>query len=455
MIVLLTGWPGVGKTSLLERCRGEAWRTGSYCRGSNNNNNNNNNSNNNNINNINNINNNNNNISADGNNYNLINSDRDDIMSPNNASKTSRNALTSCRSGPLVGTRANMSWLLSREVRASDGAGRVGFSVESSIIRSLDSSAGDASDRSDINDGSRSDYYKVDSSRVIESNRTRSELIHTAAPSFVFAHKFDVDNRPESDNKLMGSYAVSMGVIDGVFTRHVDEVVMRSHNEGSSREEIPILGLELGTTSSELFILDEIGRMQMLSKEFERSIDRLFHPDCRVNVIASIRFEDEWTAKYTCNPRVVLFEITTENRNDENLIGLLDCLSSNIHNTSLLNYAQLTVFTAMLSSYVKNYQWTQALKLFKNTLKYVSQGRIVYRSEANDCNHSFAGAFWSVLGDHGEHKVRICCDNGVKINIDSESNHTRNNNTLNSNSNMINGGFVCDCDLFLGKGKYC
>lgn len=266
---------------------------------------------------------------------------------------------------------------------------------------------------------------------------------------FIFAHKFDVDANV-NENKMMGSYVVDMKVIKEVFSQHILDVISKSK------------------TSNQLFILDEIGRMQMLSSSFEEALDGLFAETIQssssssssevvkggdyrgktdASVIASIRSGDKWTTKYTSNPRAVLIELTEENRNDSNLLELFDCLAINLPKIHVLNGGKrLSIFTKMFADYVSRQQWVQALKLFKNALKYFIEHRISIctsssktKSDSSSCMSDDANEVeisWNVLGDHGMHKVSILLQDAL--------------HSLPSTSDS----YSCDCDLFLGKGKY-
>ena len=59
-------------------------------------------------------------------------------------------------------------------------------------------------------------------------------------------------------------------------------------------------------------MLDEIGRMSMLSEKFEKAVDLLF--ESNVSVLATIRHGDPWTEKYKAHPNTRVIEVTLQNR---------------------------------------------------------------------------------------------------------------------------------------------
>lgn len=102
----------------------------------------------------------------------------------------------------------------------------------------------------------------------------------------IFAHKEFI----QSDQNV-GDYRVDLEVVDRLFTANI----LRELEHPSA-----------------LFILDEIGRMEMLSENFVHAVDRLF--ESIVPVLATIRHGDAWAEKYKTNIRTRVIEVTKQNR---------------------------------------------------------------------------------------------------------------------------------------------
>ncbi len=118
--------------------------------------------------------------------------------------------------------------------------------------------------------------------------RVGFEAITSDGHGGVFAHKNDIRSE-----HLVGNYHVDLEVIDRVFSENI---------------------LQQMKLPKKLLVIDEIGRMEMLSKKFETTIDFLFESD--IPVLATIRHGDEWAEKYKQNPKVTVIEVTEQNRNE-------------------------------------------------------------------------------------------------------------------------------------------
>lgn len=103
----------------------------------------------------------------------------------------------------------------------------------------------------------------------------------------LFAHKSHV----ESEFRI-GDYHVDREMIDQLFTEPV---------------------LQSIKYPDRLLVLDEIGRMQILSKDFENAIDLLFQS--QTPVLATIRHGDEWAERYKKYPGVIVIAVDEINRN--------------------------------------------------------------------------------------------------------------------------------------------
>ena len=116
----------------------------------------------------------------------------------------------------------------------------------------------------------------------------------------IFAHKEHIQSEWE-----MGGYRVDLHVIDRLFAQTISDSMAQL---------------------TRLLVLDEIGRMQMMSPRFVDVIDRQFQSD--KFVLATIRHGDEWAEVYKQNPRAQVIEVTLENRERlpemlEELLGLV------------------------------------------------------------------------------------------------------------------------------------
>lgn len=126
--------------------------------------------------------------------------------------------------------------------------------------------------------------------------RVGFEAVTSDGRKGIFAHKEKI----HSEN-VIGSYRVDLEIVDQLFT---ENILRESQNP------------------KRLLIIDEIGRMEMLSAEFAQAIDALFNTN--VPVLATIRHGDEWAEKYKMNPNATVVEVTEQNREQltEILIGL-------------------------------------------------------------------------------------------------------------------------------------
>jgi nucleoside-triphosphatase len=215
-------------------------------------------------------------------------------------------------------------------------------------------------------------------------NRIGFEAKTSAGVSGVFAHKHTIN----SDTQI-GDYRVDTDALDKLFTRPITK----------------------SAKSAKLLIVDEIGRMQMLSSSFAHTMRKLFEANC--DVVATIRYGDDWTAKFTGREDVITVVLTSENR-EQAKVAIEAMLGARPQLSSLTNEQQKTV-ARLARKYAHNNELIQLRKLYKNAVRYVAEKRI----EPED-NHKF-----KVKGDHGAHLV-------VKG----------------------DGGWTCDCALFNGRGQF-
>ena len=121
----------------------------------------------------------------------------------------------------------------------------------------------------------------------------------------IISHKTDI----ESDY-VIGSNKVDLPKIDELFTKIISNV-----------------------SSEKIIVLDEIGPIQLLSKNFQRELDQVFKNDS--NLLATIHLQDQKVEKYKKDLNTVLVEINLENR--DKLPGVLTTIFENIEQFDRLN----------------------------------------------------------------------------------------------------------------------
>lgn len=118
--------------------------------------------------------------------------------------------------------------------------------------------------------------------------RVGFEAVLSDGRADVFAHKTQI----KSEHRI-GDYHVDMNVVEELFTKPILQEIKYPER---------------------LLVLDEIGRMQMLSKGFNEAVDQLFKSE--VPVLATIRHGDEWTEEYKKHPNATVIEVTENNRDE-------------------------------------------------------------------------------------------------------------------------------------------
>lgn len=199
----------------------------------------------------------------------------------------------------------------------------------------------------------------------------------------VFAHKSEIDS-----SVRLGDYKVDIAAVDNLFTDSIKSA-----------------------PSDNFIVIDEIGRMQMLSPKFHHAAQELFGKD--VNVLATIRYGDEWTKEFTKRSDTITFTLTADNQDvvRENIGFALAAVRA----TDNLPLKQKAEVYKMAREYLANDHQTQIRKLFKNAIFYFAEGKVRQAPDGT----------YEVDGHHGTHKV------------------TRDND-----------GWTCDCDLFSSRGAY-
>lgn len=153
--------------------------------------------------------------------------------------------------------------------------------------------------------------------------------------------------------------------------------------------------------------------MELFSERFKSLVKEFLNSDNTfIGTITSVH-QDEFTEEVLTRDDLVLLEVAAETRN---AIGeALKGLAANLHLLDKLPAEIQRRFTNMARSYAKDGHYTQLIKLFKNALKYLAENRV--RAEGDDC--------FLVKGNTSNHRL-------IKNDY----------------------GWQCDCDLFLGRGKY-
>lgn len=201
--------------------------------------------------------------------------------------------------------------------------------------------------------------------------------------SRIISHKHDIES-----SVVVGQNHVDVSAIDEMFD--ID------HNDRGN-----------------VFIVDEIGPMQLLSRGFTRLLARLFRRGSDAWLIATIHATDKRLANYRSAKDVVLIRVTQENRDD--LAPMLAKVVSYRESIDGLPRRQQRAFFRLLADHLSRARSVQFDKLLDNALGYVTGGKVRRESTRT----------YTVYGNHGNHIV------------------TR-----------MKQAYGCDCDLYLGKGLY-
>jgi len=160
-----------------------------------------------------------------------------------------------------------------------------------------------------------------------------------------------------------------------------------------------------------LVFIDEIGRMQAFSQRFLETVSEILTSNS--NVLASIVFDPEpWSIKFKTNDHVILIHVSKSNRNE--LPRVLQTIYDNSDYFHKLTPKQREFVIRLAKEYFDNEKYIQVSKLFKNAIPYVVQEKINGKSSK-----------FKVEGNTRQHFVKQEKDK-----------------------------FLCDCDLFNGRGQY-
>lgn len=157
-----------------------------------------------------------------------------------------------------------------------------------------------------------------------------------------------------------------------------------------------------------LLLIDEIGRMQVLSIDFLDRVKNVFNTD--QDILATIVLDPEpWSLEFKESPQAVVVEVTKENR--DALPELLNIIFK--QDTDFLNESQKIALNRMVKNYFENDSFIQIKKLFKNALPYLESNKVLLTKAKT----------FEVQGNHDVHTVTL-------------------------------SPISCDCDLFNGRNTY-
>lgn len=160
-----------------------------------------------------------------------------------------------------------------------------------------------------------------------------------------------------------------------------------------------------------LVFIDEIGRMQAFSQKFLETINNVLNSD--TNILATIVYDPEpWSIQFKTNHQVILVQVSQLNRD------ILPKLLHAIYDSSIyllqLNRKQQKQILTTTRVYFDEQKYTQIGKLFRNAIPYLIQGKV------EQITNKFI-----IRGNTNMHAVLL-----------------------------KNNQYLCDCDLFNGRGKY-
>ena len=199
----------------------------------------------------------------------------------------------------------------------------------------------------------------------------------------VISHKTDI-----ASDAVVGENHVDLAAVDAMFSAAL-----------------------AGALEGQLTIVDEIGPIQLLSADFNSTLEQVFAgtPD----LVATIHYQDARLETYRRSPVTLLLEVTPQNR--DMLPEALQLMVGHRQAYNQLATDQRTAADALLYRYAGAAQLMQIKKLMENALDYVHEGRV----------KTMQPGHWTVSGRHGQYHVRRQAND-----------------------------FSCECDLFQGRGEY-
>ena len=159
------------------------------------------------------------------------------------------------------------------------------------------------------------------------------------------------------------------------------------------RELIPYLDDVVDNQNVKILCLDEIGRMQVLAKNFLNTVDKMIYSN--KPLLATIVHDDEvWARKYKDNQKYYCITVTEENREQLPILilSILEqeklLLAQNQENREKILY--------LFNLYMAQNRIPELLKLFKHTISYITNKTIEDLDKPN---------LYLVRGFHGNYVV--------------------------------------------------
>lgn len=163
----------------------------------------------------------------------------------------------------------------------------------------------------------------------------------------------------------------------------------------------------------QLLYIDEIGHMQLYSREFQKLVRAYLNvPNDYLGTISSI-YSHPFIDEVKNRNDILLCTITPENR-DAMYAALSSALGHRMVFDNLPADTQ-TKLLALARGYLEDESYISLKKLFNNAIVYVAENRV----------QEISNTEFVVQGIHDEHHV-----------------------------SLLNGSYKCDCDLFNGRGKF-
>lgn len=171
------------------------------------------------------------------------------------------------------------------------------------------------------------------------------------------------------------------------------------------RELVPYLNSIIDNQNVQILCLDEIGRMQILAKNFLNTVDKILYSN--KPLLATILHDDEiWARKYKNKQKYYYINVTEENREQ------LPILISTILKQEKLLLAQdqetREKILYLFNSYITENRIPELLKLFQHTISYITNKTIEDLDKPNlYLVHGFHGNY--VVKKHDNDKYSCTC----------------------------------------------
>ncbi len=237
------------------------------------------------------------------------------------------------------------------------------------ILLSGKSGIGKSTILSKLNQISKGELDGILAQEILDSNCQRlgfaAEILNRSEKPVIFA---EITRDPS--RMQIGEFSVELEAIDRFIVPQIESALQ----------------------SGRVTIIDEIGRMQMLSPSFRSLTEKIVAADSLV--IATIVHDPEpWSLPIKNHPNAVVITVDTQNRNA--LPGLLLELLPVTNQLKVLSRLQLERACKMLARYFNSGSVVSIQKFAQNTLRYMRENRM----ERQD------GQRYLVHGDHGDYTV--------------------------------------------------